>query len=246
MNHEMTTTAFTIDGYRVVKPLGIVRGITVRSRSIFGTIGVPPDPDRRQHHALHRALRKDREEASSSLQHAEDGRQRGHRRALRRATRSWTGDRGALLRYRGHRRTRALSGGPGRRAEPLAIVLLPGLEGTGLLFRRFLAATPTVRATSPAPAPSGTDGVRRARRAHGLEAPLGSTLRAARRILRRAARARDRAAPPAWAHGGRALCHLRCPAVLVVAPHLRPGLAVHRAAAEPGISLGARRPAREL
>ncbi|MBI4027164.1 MAG: YbjQ family protein [Verrucomicrobia bacterium] len=39
MNLEMTTTAFTLDGYRVVKTLGVVRGITVRSRSIFGTIG---------------------------------------------------------------------------------------------------------------------------------------------------------------------------------------------------------------
>lgn len=39
MNHEMTTTAFTLDGYRVVKTLGVVKGITVRSRSIFGTIG---------------------------------------------------------------------------------------------------------------------------------------------------------------------------------------------------------------
>jgi uncharacterized protein YbjQ (UPF0145 family) len=39
MNHEMTTTAFTLDGYRVTKTLGVVRGITVRSRSIFGTIG---------------------------------------------------------------------------------------------------------------------------------------------------------------------------------------------------------------
>jgi uncharacterized protein YbjQ (UPF0145 family) len=35
----MTTTAFTLDGYRVVKNLGVVRGIIVRSRSIFGTIG---------------------------------------------------------------------------------------------------------------------------------------------------------------------------------------------------------------
>jgi len=34
-----TTTAFTLDGYRVVRSLGVVRGITVRSRSIFGTIG---------------------------------------------------------------------------------------------------------------------------------------------------------------------------------------------------------------
>jgi uncharacterized protein YbjQ (UPF0145 family) len=35
----MTTTGFTIDGYRVVRTLGIVRGIIVRSRSIVGTIG---------------------------------------------------------------------------------------------------------------------------------------------------------------------------------------------------------------
>lgn len=33
------TTAFDLHGYRVVRNLGIVRGITVRSRSIFGTIG---------------------------------------------------------------------------------------------------------------------------------------------------------------------------------------------------------------
>ena len=35
----MTTTTFTLDGYSVVQNLGVVRGITVRSRSIFGTIG---------------------------------------------------------------------------------------------------------------------------------------------------------------------------------------------------------------
>jgi len=39
MNHSMTTTGFAIDGYRVVRTVGIVRGITVRSRSIFGTLG---------------------------------------------------------------------------------------------------------------------------------------------------------------------------------------------------------------
>jgi uncharacterized protein YbjQ (UPF0145 family) len=33
------TTAFDLHGYRIVRNLGIVRGITVRSRSIFGTIG---------------------------------------------------------------------------------------------------------------------------------------------------------------------------------------------------------------
>ncbi|HMG06054.1 MAG TPA: YbjQ family protein [Chthoniobacterales bacterium] len=39
MNSAMTTTTFTLDGYRVVKTFGVVRGIIVRSRSIFGTIG---------------------------------------------------------------------------------------------------------------------------------------------------------------------------------------------------------------
>jgi uncharacterized protein YbjQ (UPF0145 family) len=37
--HTMVTTQFELDGYRVVRTLGVVRGITVRSRSIFGTIG---------------------------------------------------------------------------------------------------------------------------------------------------------------------------------------------------------------
>ncbi len=39
MDQHMVTTAFTLDGYRVVRTLGIVRGITVRSRSIVGNIG---------------------------------------------------------------------------------------------------------------------------------------------------------------------------------------------------------------
>lgn len=39
MNSAMTTTTFALDGYRVVKSFGVVRGIIVRSRSIFGTIG---------------------------------------------------------------------------------------------------------------------------------------------------------------------------------------------------------------
>lgn len=36
---SMVTTAFELPGFRVQRNLGIVRGITVRSRSIFGTIG---------------------------------------------------------------------------------------------------------------------------------------------------------------------------------------------------------------
>ena len=39
MNEEMTTTTFTLDGYRIVESLGVVRGVTVRSRSLLGTIG---------------------------------------------------------------------------------------------------------------------------------------------------------------------------------------------------------------
>jgi uncharacterized protein YbjQ (UPF0145 family) len=39
MNPQMVTTGLEIPGYRVVQNLGVVRGITVRSRSIFGTIG---------------------------------------------------------------------------------------------------------------------------------------------------------------------------------------------------------------
>ena len=37
--HDMTTSAFEIPGYRIVKSMGIVRGIVVRSRSVLGTIG---------------------------------------------------------------------------------------------------------------------------------------------------------------------------------------------------------------
>ena len=39
MEKNNITTTFTIDGYKTTKTLGVVRGITVRSRSVFGTIG---------------------------------------------------------------------------------------------------------------------------------------------------------------------------------------------------------------
>ena len=39
MDQSMTSTTFTIDGQKIVKTLGIVKGIIVRSRSIFGTMG---------------------------------------------------------------------------------------------------------------------------------------------------------------------------------------------------------------
>jgi len=37
--HHMVTTAFELPGFRIVRNLGVVRGITVRSRSVFGTLG---------------------------------------------------------------------------------------------------------------------------------------------------------------------------------------------------------------
>ena len=35
----MTSTTFTLDGYQIVHSLGVVPGVTVRSRSLLGTIG---------------------------------------------------------------------------------------------------------------------------------------------------------------------------------------------------------------
>lgn len=39
VRHDMVTTAFELDQYRIVRNLGVVRGIIVRSRSVLGTIG---------------------------------------------------------------------------------------------------------------------------------------------------------------------------------------------------------------
>jgi uncharacterized protein YbjQ (UPF0145 family) len=36
---QMVTTTFTLEGYEIVQYLGVVRGIVVRSRSLFGNIG---------------------------------------------------------------------------------------------------------------------------------------------------------------------------------------------------------------
>jgi uncharacterized protein YbjQ (UPF0145 family) len=36
---EMVTTAFALEGHRIVKNVGVVRGLVVRSRSIVGNIG---------------------------------------------------------------------------------------------------------------------------------------------------------------------------------------------------------------
>jgi uncharacterized protein YbjQ (UPF0145 family) len=39
VNPNMITTTFDVPGYRVVRTIGLVRGVTVRSRSILGTLG---------------------------------------------------------------------------------------------------------------------------------------------------------------------------------------------------------------
>ena len=39
VSHQMVTTAFDLPNYRVVQNLGVVRGIVVRSRNVFATIG---------------------------------------------------------------------------------------------------------------------------------------------------------------------------------------------------------------
>ncbi|CEK20173.1 YbjQ family protein [Chthonomonas calidirosea] len=39
IEHNLVTTAFELPGHRIVRTLGVVRGITVRSRSVLGNIG---------------------------------------------------------------------------------------------------------------------------------------------------------------------------------------------------------------
>ncbi|MFO0951054.1 MAG: YbjQ family protein [Isosphaeraceae bacterium] len=39
MNHQNVTTAFELPGIKVSRSLGVVRGITVRSRGVVGSIG---------------------------------------------------------------------------------------------------------------------------------------------------------------------------------------------------------------
>lgn len=39
VTHDMVTTALEVPGYKIVKNVGVTRGIIVRSRSIVGTFG---------------------------------------------------------------------------------------------------------------------------------------------------------------------------------------------------------------
>jgi uncharacterized protein YbjQ (UPF0145 family) len=72
IDHSLTTTTFTLDGYEVTKTLGVVRGITVRSRSVFGTIGASLQTlVGGKHHPADQPVRKTRNEAFTlMLEHA--------------------------------------------------------------------------------------------------------------------------------------------------------------------------------
>lgn len=39
VSHQMVTSAFELPNYRIVQNLGVVRGIVVRSRNVFATLG---------------------------------------------------------------------------------------------------------------------------------------------------------------------------------------------------------------
>lgn len=39
VSHQMATTAFELPNFRVLQTLGVVRGIVVRSRNVFATLG---------------------------------------------------------------------------------------------------------------------------------------------------------------------------------------------------------------
>ncbi len=39
LDPSLVTTAFELPGHRIVRNIGVVRGIVVRSRNLFGTIG---------------------------------------------------------------------------------------------------------------------------------------------------------------------------------------------------------------
>lgn len=38
MDHALVSTSFTVEGYRVVRQLGLVRGVVVRSRNLVLTL----------------------------------------------------------------------------------------------------------------------------------------------------------------------------------------------------------------
>ena len=113
----IVTTTNDVTGYRVVQHLGVVRGITVRSRSVIGNIGAGIQSLFGGNITIYTSLaEKAREEAFELMvQHAASGRrQRRARHALRRQRDQRRHHRGAGLRHGGEGGAR-LSGFRGER-----------------------------------------------------------------------------------------------------------------------------------
>ena len=74
MNRELITTAFELPNHRIARTLGVVRGITVRSRSLLGTLGASLQTIRGGNITLLTELcEKSREEAFEIMvRHADD------------------------------------------------------------------------------------------------------------------------------------------------------------------------------
>ena len=99
---NLVTTATELHGYRVVRHLGIVRGIVVRSRSVFGTVGASLQTLVGGNITIFTSLcEKTRQESFDLLlQHAgERGRQRDSCDALRRQRGDERRDGGPCLRH---------------------------------------------------------------------------------------------------------------------------------------------------
>ena len=65
--HPLTTTAFDLPGYRVLKSMGVVRGIVVRSRSVIGTLGASLQTLVGGNISIYRELCEKAPDANSSL-----------------------------------------------------------------------------------------------------------------------------------------------------------------------------------
>ncbi len=84
--HNMVTTGFELDNYRIVKNLGVARGIIVRSRNIFGTIGAGLQTIVGGNITLYTKLCEETRDArirSDARTRGRDGCERRHRRPLR-------------------------------------------------------------------------------------------------------------------------------------------------------------------
>jgi hypothetical protein len=107
LNDALVTTAFELPGYRVVRNIGLVRGITVRSRSIVGNFFGSLQSLFGGNITIYTELCEQArgETYKDMLMHAPARCERDHRRALRRDRAHAGPHRSALLRHGGRRRS---------------------------------------------------------------------------------------------------------------------------------------------